>query len=279
MLSSIRQQTGFAHLHDLPCWLLHCGPARAVISSYGAQVLSYQPSAGDELLWLSEQAGWNNQAIRGGIPICWPWFGPAQPEHIPEANQHPSHGLARTRHWQLLQQQCTATEAILHLHCLFDRLPQQAAATELQLELRLTSQALQLTLRCAQALPQQAALHSYFRIHQPGQLKVHGLGRPYLDKVQQRPGNDGLQGAQLYGETDRIYQQPTDKLLLQDGEVAVSLQQAGHDSSVLWNPGPVKSKQLSDVADDGYQQFVCVETARLHWQAVPLHLVQRISRR
>ncbi|MCC5825261.1 D-hexose-6-phosphate mutarotase [Alkalimonas sp.] len=279
MPSSIRQQSGFAHLDELPCWQLRFGEASAVITSYGAQVLSYQPSPGDELLWLSPQANWQQQAIRGGIPLCWPWFGPADPAVIPDAASQPAHGFARTRHWQLLQHQCSETFASLTLHCIFADLPHVTAPTELQLDVRLSNDALQVTLRCEQPLPQQAALHSYFRLHQLKQLSVSGLGSHYLDKVSQQEHKDGREPARLEGETDRIYLQAGSELLLQDADHAVYLQQSGHDSSVLWNPAAAKSRALKDVADNGYQEFVCVETARLNWQTAPLLLTQIISRR
>ena len=74
--TSISQQTGFGHLTDLPCIKLQYGNASAVVSLYGGQVLSYQPTPGHELLWLSPLASWHNQTpIRGGVPVCWPWFG------------------------------------------------------------------------------------------------------------------------------------------------------------------------------------------------------------
>ncbi|SEB02434.1 D-hexose-6-phosphate mutarotase [Alkalimonas amylolytica] len=278
MPGSIRQQHGFAHLTDLPCWQLQFGAASAVISSYGAQLLSYQPSPGDELLWLSPKANWQQQAIRGGIPLCWPWFGPADPAVIPDATSQPAHGFARTRHWQLKQQQCTETFASLTLHCLFTDLPHCATPTELRLNVCLNQDTLQITLSCDQALPQQAALHSYFRLNQLEQLSVRGLGTHYLDKVSQQTRKDGCEPARLEGETDRIYLQAGTKLLLQDAGQRVYLQQSGHDSSVLWNPAAAKSRALKDVADDGYQQFVCVETTRLDWQAAPLQLRQTLSR-
>lgn len=278
MLSSILPQLGFAQLAKLPCWQLRCGAATAVISSYGAQVLSYQPNPGDELLWLSPLANWQQQAIRGGIPLCWPWFGPADASIIPDAASQPAHGVARTQHWQLLQQHCTESFAALTLHSIFTDLPHCPAPIELQLAVRLTKDALQLTLSSEQALAQQAALHSYFRLNSTQQLSVDGLGSHYLDKVSQQERLDGATPARLEDETDRIYRQAGSQLLIQDGTQGVVLQQSGHDSSVLWNPGAAKSRALKDVPDNGYQQFVCVETASLNWQTAPLRLSQTIAR-
>ncbi|MDP4528640.1 D-hexose-6-phosphate mutarotase [Alkalimonas delamerensis] len=277
--------TGFAHLSTLPCYRLQAGAASAVISLYGAQVLSYQPVPADERLWLSPMASWQGKAIRGGIPICWPWFGPADPAQITDAAAQPSHGLARTRLWQLHSQECRDDSALLCLHSHFSDLPQtdlqQIAVphrkpVELQLQLRLSAEALEITLRCDEAIYQQAALHSYFRCQDPAQLKVHGLGPRYDDKVTASTVQKAGQPAVLLGETDRIYRQPATTLRLQDGATELKLQQQGHDSAILWNPGADKSQALADVPNEGYLDFVCVESARLTPKPAPLQLVQRL---
>ncbi|MDZ7902923.1 MAG: hypothetical protein U5L01_10460 [Rheinheimera sp.] len=90
MTTSITQMTGFSGLTDLPCWQLNFHGAVVIVSSYGAHVLHYQPAgqavaaqAAQPILWLSPLAQWQQQQpIRGGVPICWPWFG-KYPAHLP----------------------------------------------------------------------------------------------------------------------------------------------------------------------------------------------------
>ena len=121
-LSQISTQTGFAHLTDLPCLKLVCGEASAVISLYGAQLLSYQPAPGRELLWLSPKAVWQQQqAIRGGVPVCWPWFGPAGKPFNTSAAKLPNHGLVRNRLWRQVQAKPSTQQALVTLSIKYRR--------------------------------------------------------------------------------------------------------------------------------------------------------------
>ncbi len=276
--NAITQHLGFAHLKDLPCYVLTCGEAPAVISSYGAHLLSYKPKAEVEVIYLSPEAVWqNNTPIRGGVPVCWPWFGPVAAEFNPEAQKLPNHGVVRTELWQLVQQSVTETAVSLELRIETAVLPYLNAPSYLSLTLELTETVLTLTLNSDQGL-QQAALHSYFTVDSVHQVSVSSLSGDYLDKV--KAGERFVQQQpelKFTAEVDRVYLDTADELTLRQEKNAVLITQQGHDASVLWNPWTEKAKALKDLPDSGYLDFVCVETARLSLtNTAPLQLVQQI---
>lgn len=276
--NAITQQSGFSHLEELPCYVLTCGQAKAVISSYGAHLLSYQPKAKVEVLYLSPEAVWqNNTPIRGGVPVCWPWFGPVAAELNPDRQKLPNHGVVRTKFWQVVKQSVSETAVSIEFRISTDALQYANAPTYLNLSLILTETALTLTLSSDQGL-QQAALHSYFTVDSVHQISVADLAGTYLDKV--KAGEPGLQIAaelKFNEEVDRVYLQTNEQLTLQNHNTSVQITQQGHDASVLWNPWTEKAQALNDLPDNGYLDFVCIETARLSLtNAAPLQLVQQI---
>jgi len=276
--NAIMQYSGFAHLKDLPCYVLSCGEATAVVSSYGAHLLSYKPKAQVEVIYLSPEAVWqNNTPIRGGVPVCWPWFGPAAAEFNPAAQKLPNHGVVRTEIWQVAKQTVTDTEVSLELRIETTALPYSNSPSYLSLTLQLTEAALTLTLNSDQGL-QQAALHSYFTVDSVHQVSVSSLSGDYLDKV--KAGERFVQQQpelKFTAEIDRVYLDTAGELTLQQQQSAVLITQQGHDASVLWNPWTEKAAALKDLPDLGYLDFVCVETARLSLtNTAPLQLVQQI---
>jgi glucose-6-phosphate 1-epimerase len=276
--NAITQLSGFAHLKDLPCYILSCGQATAVISSYGAHLLSYKPTAEVEVIYLSPESAWqNNTPIRGGVPVCWPWFGPVAAEFNPAAQKLPNHGVVRTELWQLVTQSVTEAAVSIEFRIETKALPYSDAPSYLSLTLLLTETALTLTLNSDQGL-QQAALHSYFNVDSVHQVSVSPLSGDYLDKVQ-GGGRFVQPQAELKftAEVDRVYLRTADELTLHQQSTAVQITQQGHDASVLWNPWAEKAAALKDLPDTGYLDFVCVETARLELSNIaPLQLVQQI---
>jgi glucose-6-phosphate 1-epimerase len=276
--NAITQHSGFGHLEDLPCYVLTCGQATAVISCYGAHLLSYKPTAEVEVIYLSPEAAWqNNTPIRGGVPVCWPWFGPVAAEFNPEAQKLPNHGVVRTELWQLVAQSVAEAAVSIEFRIETKALPYSNAPSYLSLTLQLTESALTLTLNSDQGL-QQAALHSYFSVDSVHQVSVNPLSGDYLDKVQ-GGGRFVQPQAELKftAEVDRVYLNTADELTLDQQSTAVQITQQGHDASVLWNPWTEKAAALKDLPDKGYLDFVCVETARLDLRnTAPLQLVQQI---
>jgi glucose-6-phosphate 1-epimerase len=263
--------TGFGPLSDLPCLQLRCGQASAVISLYGGQLLSYQPTAGNEVLWLSDKANWHNgTAIRGGVPVCWPWFGPPACKINPDKTPLPNHGLVRNRLWRFTDSLVTATSSSLSLSITVNDIPAalwpaniQPKPVNLMLTLLLNDCELTIRLSCDTPLYQQGALHSYFRINNLQQTRVTGLSQHYFDKVSNAEHSTQADETGFSSETDRIYYKTGRQLQLISTREPLTIKQQGHDASVIWNPGQQKSRDLPDMADDGFNGFVCIETARL----------------
>lgn len=283
--NSIQQLSGFGHLADLPCYRLNANGATVVVSAYGAHVLSYQNAAGRELLWLSQTAKWqHNSAIRGGVPICWPWFGKAAAEFGAEATSLPNHGLVRTAFWQMTQQHISAESVSISFSIELAKLPWHKAADSDKQQARLNyqvtlSDVLELHLSCDSLMTQQAALHSYFQVAQAEGAIVSPLPFKCYDKV----SNSTLQlqepELQFEGEIDRVYPDTANTLTLlttNSTSPALTIQQHGHDASVLWNPGHIKAGAMADMHVGAAGEFVCIESARLALAPQPLSLTQII---
>ena len=283
--NSIQQLSGFGSLAGLPCYQLNANGATVVVSAYGAHVLSYQNAAGRELLWLSQQAKWqHNNAIRGGVPICWPWFGKAAAEFGPEATSLPNHGLVRTAFWQMTQQHICAEAVSISFVIELAELPWRTKPTKDNLPVRLIyqvtlSDVLTLQLSCETPMIQQAALHSYFQVTQAEGAVVSPLPLQCFDKVSNSQLQLNEAQLQFQGEIDRVYPDTAHTLTLlttNSHTPQLTIAQQGHDASVLWNPGHPKANLMADIHAGAASEFVCIETARLALEAQPLSLTQII---
>ncbi|WP_445400100.1 aldose epimerase family protein [Zobellella sp. An-6] len=220
---------------------------RALLSLLGGQLLQYRPTGRPELLWLSEWAVFDgSKPIRGGIPLCWPWFGKAPA-------QGPQHGTARLGRWQL--EQVEEDEQGITLALLF-----RDGALELRQRLRLGPE-LELEATTTNlggaAARVQMALHSYFAVPRVTDCRIEGLGPDYRDSLKDChvSGDDSCRFTPPF---DRIYTAPRGKTLLHAGGLRIRLEHRHHDSLVLWNPGPALPADIADASG-----FVCVESARL----------------
>lgn len=260
----------------LPFIKVDTDKASSLISLYGGQVLSYQPAnEPHNLMFLSNVAHYQNgKSIKGGAPVCWPWFGP-DPEH----RSRPAHGFVRNRHWTLRH-----TEAAANGNCrvtmgLTDTPETRAIwphAFDLSLEVTV-GDALNLELITrntdTQALSITQALHTYFCVGDIGNTVITGLeDTDYIDKV-----DNGLHKRQtgtirIGKEVDRIYQNITGELSIDDVALArrIRILSGGSRTAVVWNPWEKIAAEMSDLEDDDYQRFVCVETANAGSEVVEI---------
>jgi glucose-6-phosphate 1-epimerase len=253
----------------LPFLQIHNTHAQAQISLYGGQVLVFRPHASDgDLLFLSGQAVYQSgKAIRGGVPVCWPWFGPD-----PQALGRPNHGFARTQVWTLQHTATTvegATRITLGLTDTPDTRLVWPHAFELTLEITVgATLGLALTTRNTGETPFEItqALHTYLAVGDSAQATVTGLdGCAYIDNATGAHGalHQQVGGVQFEAEVDRIYTGVPTELALVDGagQRTLRIASTGSQTAVVWNPGATVAARIADLPSGGERYFVCVETA------------------
>lgn len=245
----------------------------ATIALQGGQLLSWVPVGHREVFWVSPQPLPQPAALRGGVPVCWPWFGK---QGMPEGGMQ--HGPVRNRLWEVttvntdnpdrIGVSLTPTPAA-DPH---DPLLRFAAGLQLELQLEL-GETLTQTLRTLNhgdhAVVQTQALHNYFAVHAADRVEVHGLdGLSFEDKLSATPGLVQQGALLLHGEAcDRVYAQtpnsPGRHYTLADPlcHRRIQLTTQGSQSLVVWNPGAEAAAQMADVPPGGWRHFICVEAA------------------
>lgn len=250
---------------NFPIIEIHNGIAKASISVYGAHVLSFQPAHAPQVIFLSENAVFQvGKAIRGGIPICWPWFGPD-----PEGLGRPNHGFVRNRLWNVIATDIAedgSTTVTLGLEDTDETQELWPHSFDLRMEISVgTSLSIALVTRNTgdRPFPLTQALHTYFTVGDITQTKVLGLeGKDYLDKVDEgKPKNqEGV--VAIAQEVDRIYLDVPSELVIEDGALGrrICITSTGNNTAVVWNPWIDKSAQMADLGNEDYKRFICVET-------------------
>jgi len=241
--------------------------ATATVSVYAGQLLSYLPAdEAADLFFLSEHAYYQpGKAIKGGAPVCWPWFGPD-----PEEHGRPAHGFVRNRQWNVISTAASSageTKLTLGLMDTDETREIWPKSFELQLEITVgASLTLELITRNRgdQAFTITQALHSYFKVGDISQVQVLGLeGDSYLDKVNGGAEKKQSGAVTIAGEVDRIYTDVQLEQVINDGALGrrIHIASSGSRTAVVWNPWSEICTNMADLADDAYQQFICVETA------------------
>lgn len=260
-----------------PLPMLHVdGPdGWAVISLHGAHVTAWGPHGQPPALWMSSLSRFDaDSAIRGGIPVCFPWFGPLA-DH-PDA---PRHGFARTALWTLDGAEDDGADVTVRLSLRdSDRTRASAwphpfaAVCTVVVGARLTV-SLEVTNTGDQPFRYEEALHTYLAVTDVTTAEVTGLEDvPYVDKTAdgaERPGDpDALH---LTAETDRIYPGALKPVMVVDaGGRWTQVTKRGSASTVVWNPWQDGAGATADIDDDGWTTMLCVEAANVGPAAVEL---------
>ncbi|MET9604235.1 D-hexose-6-phosphate mutarotase [Streptomyces sp. NPDC006512] len=230
---------------------------RAAVTLQGAQVVGWQPTGAEPGLWLSENTAWTvGKAVRGGVPICWPWFGPAG---------SPSHGFARTTEWELDTYEESAQEVRLTLKLVASEETRALWPHEFTLLARIVlGETCDIELEAHGDYETTAALHTYLHVGDIDAVGLRDLGERYTDNLVHAEGTAEKE-LRPVGRVERVYTRPDDLSLVHDEGLrrTIEVHHRHQSDVVVWNPGPELSHSMEDLTDDGYRQFVCVETARL----------------
>lgn len=238
--------------------------SKASLALHGAHLISWQPTGNQPVLYTSPEAIYREgKAIRGGIPICWPWFN----AH-PLDETKPSHGFARNRFWELteVREEAEATRIELAFAQVAETQDLFAHQYELSYTVRIGT-ALRVSLRARnhgdQSMVVGGALHTYLAVGDLAECAITGLdGVDYLDCVGTRVVRRQEGAIHFGGEVDRIYQAaPPVRLLDRSWNRNLLIESEGSRSTVVWNPFFAKAAALGDLPDDAYRDFACIETA------------------
>ena len=241
--------------------------AKATISLYAGQVLSFQPAnQTQDLMFLSSQAYYTQgKAIKGGVPICWPWFGPD-----PEDKGRPNHGFVRNRMWNMREIESSQDGSTVVVMGLTDT-PETRKIWDYAFDLAIaitigSSLTIELITRNTgdKAFEITQALHTYFRIGDISQVRVLNLeDTSYLDKVDGGKNKAQTGAISFDSECDRIYLDVPSQIVVDDMALGrkIKVTTANSNTAIVWNPGSEVSANMADLGDLDYQKFVCVETA------------------
>jgi len=242
-------------------------------------VLRYQVHGQEPVIWMSEEAAFEaGNSVRGGIPVCWPWFGdlmrnPPQVQALHAGGRLPAHGLVRGIPWLLMENAIegdtvrlvlaipptTESPALRHL----------PPGIELRLEILLDDRLhLKLTTRngSEQHIALTQALHSYFAVSSIHNVTVDGLeGQRYIETLEGWAEREQKRPLVVSSETDRIYLDLPPHLVIRDEgwNRRIHIEASGSTSAVVWNPWVSKARRLSQFADDAWQRMLCIETANV----------------
>jgi len=250
---------------DIPLVVIKNADATATISLQGAHILSWVPEGEAEVIWVSDEAKFApGKSVRGGIPICWPWFGP----HASNST-FPAHGFARTVNWQVLKTEAledgstrisftTQPQTTLQAMWPVDTTVEYHITIGKKLEMELVTNN-----NGQQLITIGQALHTYFKVGDVGKVLLHGLDETdYIDKLEnfKRKRQNGL--VTIEQEVDRIYLDTITDCVIQDPVMQrnIVIIKCGSHSTVVWNPWLETANKMGDLGIDGYRKMLCVES-------------------
>jgi len=255
--------------------------AEAVIYLQGAHLTHWMPIGAKPVLFVSRQSHFaTGKAIRGGVPICFPWF--ASRTGHPES---PAHGFVRTANWTVSsvtpndEGSITARFEFVDSEMTHIQWPHPfrakyaitiGSSLEMDFEVENTG---------PDTLTYEAALHTYLSVSNASGIEITGLEHTeYIDKVdgsqRKRQGHEPLQ---FTGETDRVFVNTTSTTRLVDPGMnrTIVVEKSGSSTTVVWNPWIAKAKAMTDFADDEWPVMACIETANAGENSITLAPGQR----
>ena len=238
----------------------------ASICLQGAHLTASQPRAQRApVVWLSEAARFApGKSIRGGVPVCWPWFG----AHAGDP-AYPTHGFARTVPWEVVDSGSAdgATTITLRLEFSDATRAQWPHDTPLELHISMADVLdLELTTLNAGEAPVMLgeALHSYIHIGDIAEVELRGLdGCAYLDKTEAFARGQQSGPLRFAAEIDRVYVNTLAECVIDDARLGrrIHIAKQGSASTVVWTPWGQKAAAMGDYTADGWRSMLCVESA------------------
>lgn len=267
----------------MPALRLRASGSEALVFLHGAHVASFRTAEHGELSWLSQRAVFApDKAIRGGIPICFPWFG-----GHPSDSRLPAHGFARTRTFQLVSAEVSGDNVTAELLLESDEqtltIFPYAFAARMRISVgRELSVAFEVENTGTSAFDYEAALHTYLGVGDAREVEIHGLaGATYTDKVSgEQSLLQGDEPLRLTAETDRVYDSDA-RVTVLDGARRLIVDKTRSSTTIVWNPWLEKARRLVDFGDDEWLHMLCVEAAntgahRVHLPPGARHIITTI---
>lgn len=253
---------------DLPVVRVASARCAGEVYLHGAHVTNWTPVGQDPVIWLSEESTFvPGRAIRGGIPLCAPWFADGR-----TGDKTPAHGWFRTSTWEFIG--ATDVDGTISLTFHLDGAevghPTLSADYIVEMGDELT---LDLTIRTEEPLVLENALHTYLAVADIGAVSVRGLeGCHYVDKA---PGGlpDNIQQGEVTfaGETDRVYTHDgAAQVVDAAGGRTITLTKSGSSKTVVWNPAAAKSAAMADFGNEEWHGMVCLEVVNALDGVIPL---------
>lgn len=238
--------------------------ATSKISLYGAHVTSFQPKGEKDILWMSEQSAFEaGKPIRGGVPVCFPWFGP----HATDTAK-PQHGFARLTEWAVkstatlanggneIQLSLTSNDETQNMWPFaFSAILTVTVADKLSITLSVKNTG-------TETLAYTDALHTYFNVSDLSNIDIAGLqNATYLEAGSTEIKTQAESLLLINKEENRRYNNHTGDCIITDKAYnrKISVGKTGSKITVVWNPGEATTKNIGDIPNDGYKTFICVE--------------------
>lgn len=261
----IEGEIGFYEEDELVYVMVSNKYADSTICLYGAHIISYSPARNMEILWMSPYSSFEQgKAIRGGIPVCFPWFGPHQTDE-----NLPQHGFARIMNWEVIKTETLDSgENLIGLQLNSSDKTKEFWPHDFCAEMIFTvGTKLNVTLKVSntstEAIEYTSALHSYFSLSGIENITIEGLENTRYQN--QLDGGDYIQETPLLSinkaETRHYYNTET-TCVINDSifNRRISIEKSGSKNTTVWNPWVETCAEMDDMPNNAYETFVCLET-------------------
>lgn len=245
-------------------WWVETERYKAAITVTGGQVIWYETSKHPHpVIWLSDFSHLDNsKSLRGGIPVCWPWFGRHRTD-----KSNPSHGLVRNIPWVIKDFKFENSEFTLRVTPtqtdeMRKHIPEGVVLTEV-IKLTETLDVSLVTTNNSHAPYEfSAALHTYFYVGDIKETELHGLTQShYISEQTNWQSTDSPKCYRFREHTDRIHIDQAEYAEIESPVHTYQLTQSGHNSLIVWNPWREVSTNTPGMGSEVWQEMLCVEPA------------------